>query len=56
MVNEKLQCPCTVSIYEKQHVKYDFGLLGIKEIFVCKDCLNKIPFSKFIIEIKDGLK
>jgi len=53
MVNEKLQCPCKTSINEKQLVKYDFGLLGIKIIYVCNDCLKKTPFSKFIIEIGD---
>ena len=50
-----LQCPCSTSINEKQLVKYNFGLLGIKEIFVCKNCLgdSDSSFSRFIIEIKE---
>lgn len=55
MYKEKptIQCPCTISISEKKTVQYDFGLLGIKLILVCDNCLKKKPFSNCILEVRD---
>jgi len=50
MNSEALQCPCDIPLNEKSNTKYDFGLLGVKVIFVCKRCLQKFPYNKFIIE------
>ena len=58
MNSETLQCQCDIPLNEKSVTKYDFGLLGTKEILVCKNCLEKPPYNKYIIEYGNsrGLK
>ncbi len=50
MSSDTLQCPCDIPLIEKNNIKYDFGLLGIKEILVCRNCQEKPPYNKYIIE------
>lgn len=52
-VNEhgESQCQCNEPIEEKKLVKYNFGRLGIKKIYVCENCLQHKPFNRFIVEI-----
>jgi len=47
----ELQCQCNEPIEGKKLVKYNFDLLGIKKIYVCKNCLEDEPFNKHILEI-----
>ena len=50
MNSDELQCTCNIPLNEKSNTKYDFGLLGVKVIFVCRNCLEKPPYNKYIIE------
>lgn len=49
----ELQCPCEMALHEKKTVEYNFGLLGIKKIKVCSDCLKIPPYNQFIISVED---